>query len=79
SKSNKSSSKKKPKSHKSKQTSPEEIREIVVGILKELLPSYMLQSPESNFNPIRPVLTEKPLPIQDNKYRSPVPEIPDEA
>ncbi|CAG8626652.1 9672_t:CDS:2 [Paraglomus brasilianum] len=74
------------KPRKSKQTSPEEIREIVMDILKELLPLYLLQSLKPNFNPIRPAFTEKLPSIQDrpeeslqsnNNYREPIPEIPD--
>ncbi|CAG8738755.1 7457_t:CDS:1, partial [Dentiscutata heterogama] len=38
-----------PKYRKSKQTSSEEIREIVMDILKELLPPYLLQSLKPNF------------------------------
>ncbi|CAG8844183.1 21782_t:CDS:1, partial [Racocetra persica] len=38
-----------PKYHKSKQTSLEEICEIVIDILKELLPPHLLQSLKPNF------------------------------
>ena len=65
---------KESKPRKTKSTSSEEICEIVMGILKELLPPYLLQSLEPNFS--GPGMTKKLPPIQDNNYREPVPEIP---